>query len=505
MWLSTIGSVRLTGSRVRVQAKEWKYTFWCFVLVESMEIVSRFAFTRAWAARLLYLGFCFAACLDLAAQDSAANKRGNASYDRAADSHSFTVFMREGGWCWYQDPRAILHNGQVIIGAVQGNGSGDARIGVYDLVHDKPLGSFVAHDNFDRDDHNSPVFYPRPDGSVLTMYARHGREKTHYYRISDPSDYLRWGDERRIEYDGFLVAPRDRVTYMNLFPLSAERKLYCFFRGLEFNPCVVSSPDHGESWEDAKHFIRSEVEGRHRPYVRYAGNGVDRVHITFTDAHPRNYGNNIYYALFKGGKFYKADGTLIKDLDRGGPLRPSEADLVFRGSEEAVTGKHGASAPRSAWTSSIAFDDGGHPHLGYSYYLSNDDHRYRIASWDGRQWIDREVAFAGSCLYEAESSYTGLIALDPVDPSFVVISTDVHPTSGKGVGETHEIYRAKIDLRDDRNSIRWKAVTKKSPCRNIRPIILREGPQRVVLWNRGQFNTYTNYQLDTVGFVEEAP
>jgi hypothetical protein len=470
-----------------------------------MKISLASAFSKSRAVATFTLALALAVCVDAAGQDSAAaTKPGAASYDRAADSHPFTVFMREGGWCWYQDPRAIVHNGHLIIGAVEGTGTGAARIGVYDLVHDKSLGSVVAHDNFDRDDHNSPVFYPRPDGSVLAMYARHGREKTHYYRISDTSNYLRWGQEQRIDYSDFLVAPRDGVTYMNLFPMKAERKLYCFFRGLEFNPCVVSSSDQGETWEDAKHFIRSEVEGRHRPYVRYAGNGVDRVHLSFTDAHPRNYGNNIYYALFKEGEFFKADGTLIKNLDRDGPLRPSEADLVFRGSEMAVAGKHGASAPQSAWTSAIAFDKDGHPHLGYSYYLSNTDHRYRIASWDGRQWIDREVALAGSCLYEAESSYTGLIALDPVDPSFVVISTDIHPTSGSPLGGTHEIFRARVELGDDRDSIEWKAVTKNSPCRNIRPIILRDNQQRVVLWNRGQFKTYTNYQLDTVGFSESA-
>jgi hypothetical protein len=464
-----------------------------------------FAFGTSRSVVTYTLILALAICVEAAGQDSAAaTKRGTAAYDRAADSHPFTVFMREGGWCWYQDPRAIVHNGHLFIGAVEGTGNGDARIGVYDLVHDKPLGSVVVHDDFDRDDHNSPVFYPRPDGSVLTMYARHGKEKTHYFRISDTSDYLKWSPERRIDYGDFLVASRDRVTYMNLFPMSAEEKLYCFFRGLEFNPCVIFSPDHGETWEDAKHFIRSEVEGRHRPYVCYAGNGVDRVHLSFTDAHPRNYGNNIYYALFKGGEFFKADGTLIKGLDQDGPLRPSEADLVFRGSEIAVAGKHGASAPQSAWTSSIALDKDGHPHIGYSYYLSNTDHRYRIASWNGRRWIDREVALAGSCLYEAESSYTGLIALDPVDPSFVVISTDVDPSSGNSLAGTHEIFRARVGMDDDRDSINWKAVTTNSPCRNIRPVILRNDQQRVVLWNRGEFNTYTNYQLDTVGFIESA-
>jgi len=61
--------------------------------------------------------------------------------------------------------------------------------------------------------------------------------------------------------------------------------------------------------------------------------------------------------------------------------------------------------PFSAWTSSIAIDANGHPHIGYTLYLNNYDHRYRIASWDGEKWFDREVAFAGKHLYQRESRY----------------------------------------------------------------------------------------------------
>ncbi|WP_075608651.1 BNR-4 repeat-containing protein [Alteromonas pelagimontana] len=65
------------------------------------------------------------------------------------------------------------------------------------------------HPNFDRDDHNSPAFYVREDGSLLTVYARHSTENKHYYRISNTDNYLQWGPEQTIEHD-------DSVTYMNL-------------------------------------------------------------------------------------------------------------------------------------------------------------------------------------------------------------------------------------------------------------------------------------------------
>jgi hypothetical protein len=42
-----------------------------------------------------------------------------------------------------------------------------------------------------------------------------------------------------------------------------------------------------------------------------------------------------------------------------------------------------------------------------------------------------------------------------------------------------------------------------SPVRNIRPVIARDGNRRVLLWNRGNFDSYSSYQMDTVGVIEK--
>lgn len=407
----------------------------------------------------------------------------------------FKVFMTEGGWCWFQDPRAVIHDGKLFIGSVQGHGSGLALVGLYDLNAKRRLGDVVLHDNFDHDDHNAPVFYVRPDGSVLAVYTRHNRENCFYYRISDPENPLKWGEEVK-------VLTSSKVTYANLYEMKNEGRLYNFFRGIRFDPTFVTSADGGKTWSKDVHFIASELNGVHRPYARYVGNGEDTVHVSFTDAHPRKFGNSIYYTAFRDGKFWKANGAKIKDLQEDGPLAPSEAELVYRGSMTTVKPKGSESVPGAAWTSSISIDAQGYPHIAYTLYKSNIDHRYRLASWDGSQWIDREVACGGKCLYARESSYTGLIALDPVDPSVVVISTDVDPSTGEDLGANHEIYRAKVGLNDDIGTIKWQAVTQNSAVRNIRPIILRDGDRRVILWQRGQFVTFTSYDLATVGFIE---
>ena len=439
--------------------------------------------------------------LILTAHSLRAEPEASSVYDRSADRHDFTVFMEEGGWCWYQDPRVIARDGKLFIGAVRGNGNGEALVGVYDLKNAKTIGTAVMHPKFDRDDHNSPVFYVRPDGKILAVYARHGKDLYHRSRTCDPSDPLDWSDETRFERRS--SNEKDKVTYMNLYHLKDEDTLYNFFRFVEFNPSFVTSRDNGDSWSEPTHFFKSEADGRHRPYPRYASNGRDTVYISITDGHPRNFGNSLYYFEFRAGKFYRADGVFIKNLNTDGPLRPSEAELVYRGSMTQEKPEGFESVPNAAWTSSIAVDAGGHPHIAYSLYLSNDDHRYRLASWDGASWVDREVAYGGKCLYPRESSYTGLITLDPVDPTVVFISTDVHPTTGKDTGGLHEIYRARIEAGDDIHSTKWEPVTVNSPVRNIRPVIIHEKGKRVVLWNRGVFTSYIDYQLDTVGLIEK--
>lgn len=420
-----------------------------------------------------------------------------------SSKQAVTTFMEDGGWCWYQDPRAIIHNGRLFMGTVKGNGSGPALVGIYDLAEQKPLGTVLMQDQFDRDDHNAPVFYARPDGSVLATYAKHHRNPFHYSRISDPSDPLKWSEEFKHE----RTSPKqgDKVTYMNLYELKNEGKLYNFYRGINFNPSFVTSSDHGKTWTDPVHFFKNEVGGRHRPYARYVGNGVDTIGVSITDAHPRNYGNSLYYFEFRTGNFYNVDGTLIKNLKADGPLLPSETEKIYTGSETQKKPEGFESVPNAAWTSSVAFDSQGNPHIGYTLYLSNTDHRYRIASWNGRKWNDREVAFAGKCLYTKESSYTGLITLDPTDPTRVAISSDVDPNTGRDLGGKHEIYFAKVGAHDTVSSVRWKAVTSDSEYRNLRPILVSGEGYKVLIWLNGPWNTYIDYDVDVVGMVLERP
>lgn len=188
----------------------------------------------------------------------------------------------------------------------------------------------------------------------------------------------------------------------------------------------------------------------------------------------------------------------------------SEADRVFAGSGVVARGTQTKpmgyqSVPYSGWTSSIVQDKKGRPHIGYTLYLHNADSRFRLANWDGKRWNDREVAHAGKGLYLKESSYTGLIVMDPTSPTRVVISSDVDPATGQDKGGLHEVYTASIGPEDTIKNITWEAVTLDSKVRNLRPMYVVGEGYKVLLWLRGRFDNFTDYNLDVVGYVLERP
>jgi len=141
---------------------------------------------------------------------------GDAHNSSSRKTGEINVFARNGGWCWFQDPRAVIQNGKLIVGSVSGSGSsrGDVRVSVYDLSAEKDLGTYVLHAKLESDDHNAPAFYVRPDGRILAVYAYH-TSPAHYYRISEPGDPIHWGPEQSFEHP-------HSITYMNLYHDAAD-------------------------------------------------------------------------------------------------------------------------------------------------------------------------------------------------------------------------------------------------------------------------------------------
>jgi hypothetical protein len=427
------------------------------------------------------------------------------------------VVNDDGGWCWFEDERAIVVDGKLVAGTVATGYRDPARKGhievaVYDLdtgrrsVHTlhRPVSEADARQW--ADDHNSPAFLVRPDGRILAMFAKHGVDEKIHYRISkNPRDAAAW-QETRV----FAPSPASRVTYSNLHLLARENggkgRIYNFYRGFEnsFKPSWMWSDDHGETWTAGRVFIDVPTKVRHRPYVKYASDGRDTVHFAYTEGHPNVFDNSVYHLFYRRGNLHRSDGTVVRSLEEG-LKAPEEGTLVFQGDPQNV-----------AWISDLHIDAKGRPFLAFSVQKDSaglprgqggEDHRYFQSRWDGKAWSTREIAYGGSRLYPGEDDYTGNIALDPHDPDVVYISTDAHPATGKPLvskagGQRHyEIFRGRT-----RDGARWTwtPVTADSTSDNIRPVIpIWEGRRRAVLWLQGKMRTYADYDFSVVGIVEK--
>jgi hypothetical protein len=424
----------------------------------------------------------------------------------AAPAPSVIVLTEDGGWSWFESPRALFQGRRLIVGSVA-SGLGDpARRGdvnaiVYDLASSTTT-VVELHNQLELDDHDSAVFLARPDGRLLALYAKHGSENHFYYRVSQPNDPLNWAPEQT-----FVPSAATQLTYSNLFFLPGENnRIYDFYRGLDasFKPSYAYSDDMGETWTSGNVIIAVPSTQLQRPYVRYATNGTDTIHLIYTEAHPRDFDNSLYHIYYRGGMLYRSDGVAIRSIAQG-LADPAEGTRVFQGDAQHV-----------AWSVDAVLDSAERPAIVYSIQVGSaglpvgqggDDLRYRYARWDGQAWQDHALAYAGTRLYSGEDDYSGLVAIDPANPSVVYFSTNADPVSGAPLVSSadnsrhYEIFRGRTD--DGGATWTFTSVTRNSSADNLRPILpppAADG-QRALIWLRGQYRAYTDYQQQVVALL----
>lgn len=412
------------------------------------------------------------------------------------------VLDDDGSWCWFQEERAILHEGKLLVGSVSSGHRDAARRGdVNLLVHDVDSGTtrvVELHDRLQLDDHNAPALEVLSDGRVIAVYAGHGIDDLVRMRSSvDGDGFEEWGPERAHEQ---VMQQGNGVTYSNVFRLEAEGglrgRLYDFYRGEGWDPNAITSEDDGVSWSRPKRLLA----GAGRPYVRYASNGRDRIDFICTDQHPRSADNSVYHGFLRGGRIHKSTGLEFGLLGRV-PVQPHSLTVVFAGDPDNV-----------AWVSDLVLDAEDHPHAVFSVQKDGRglprgegglDCRYHYARFDGVRWHQHELAHAGRRLYPGEDDYTGLVVIDPADPARVFFSTDADPVTGAPLvsaadGERHyELFEGRTA--DGGATWTFRAITRDSVADNLRPIVPEpEGDLAYLLWMRGSYRTYQDFTQEVL-------
>ncbi len=445
----------------------------------------------------------------------------------AAPSPTPIVLKTNGGWCWFQDERAIVAGEKLFFGSVAGGdragvSAGDVVVTSRDLRTGQTE-STTLHARFQTDDHDVPALLALSDGRLLATYQSHGRTQgfigpdlMRWRRTLRPHDISAWTEERTLPVGG-------SVSYSNLFRLNAESgRILLFHRGVGFNPNYLVSTDDGATFTYGGRLLswprRPEHDPRFtgisggRPYLKYAQQGGDKIHFVATEDHPSSYDNSLYHAFIRGGQLHHSDGRVIGPLSRTAETatRPTDLTCVYRGDVDHV-----------AWMCDVHLDRDGRPRVVFSVQRggaagrgkrnnSTDgmDLRYHHARWDGAAWQVHEIAHAGTRLYAGEDDYSGLAAIDPQQPDTVFISTNADPKTGAPLisatdGRRHwEIFRGESS--DLGRTWEWTAITRDSTADNLRPIIpiwSEAGGRRIVLWLRGTYRKYTDYDLDVVGLL----
>ncbi|MCA8973769.1 MAG: BNR-4 repeat-containing protein, partial [Planctomycetes bacterium] len=409
------------------------------------------------------------------------------------------AFADNGAWCWFEDNRAVIDplRGRLLVGSV-GDSSGlggTARSGDIDLnwldLTEGRFGSFELHNQLEGDDHDSPAFLVRPDGHYLTLYCRHGGDNLTRYRIStQPGDPTAWSPLANYTHGA-------GVTYSNVYHLRETGRTYDFCRAVNFDPNVIWSDDDGATWSGAGKLL-TEGGGSDRPYARYASDDRRRVHVLTTNRHPRNYDNSIYHGYVENDQLHRSDGTVIDgNIFDGSGRPPSQLTPVF------TTGTVvGGVTMRRGWTIDLEADDGDTVRALFQMRAndSNADHRLFFGRFDGTSWRTHEVCRLGSYLYAAEDDYTGLAALHPDRTDTIYVSTPIDPRSGSTTAH-YEIYLGTTANQGANWS--WTAVTANSSVDNLRPIVPAWDAQHTaLLWLRGNYYSYTSFDLAVVGRIE---
>ncbi len=397
-------------------------------------------------------------------------------------------FSEDGAWCWFSDPRAVYFEGRhKRTYAAWMDIRGNVIIGFYDH-NEKITKSEIIHENFEVDDHDNPSIFIDNEGFLFVFYSKHSkREPIYLLKSFEPEEISSWEPVHQLALNDTIQYTRysNTYTYTNIQQLAnEENRLYLFWRGADFKPNFSTSDDNGKSWTTGKIMVLPErIYRDRRPYMKISSNHRNTIHFAFTDGHPGNEpANSIYYAKYKDGTLYKANGDEImkwQDL----PLNPTEADIVY---DATLTNE-------KAWIWDVAEDKSQNPVMVYVRFPNDTIHEYYYAIWNNNQWKNYKLIDSGTWFPEntdrpqREPNYSGGIVLDHENPFIVYLSRQK-----EGIFEIE-----RWETPDKGKTWKILEITNHSKQNNVRPFVIRnynEQDSLRILWmNIRKYTHYTDY------------
>lgn len=421
------------------------------------------------------------------------------------------VLASDGAWTWYNDPRALFHNGTLYAGYVR-NADGRAALTAY-TPGTGVATSLWSSSWVQADDHNNPALLPLEDGRLLALHARHSTEAKFYARVSTSTNPVASGDWAAEA--AFTNAAT--VSYQNPYRLATEPgRIFNFMRCINYNPTVTYSTNNGASWSGTTNLIRTGT-GSIRPYVKYTSDYTNRIDFLYTDGHPRDLTNSLYHAFYSNGAIRTTDGAVLKPWTNLPLLHDSgeRGSVIYQYSTAAQTNPNVHIPTGRAWCWETVLDSNSWPVCVFTVQRDqvmgtnwSDDRIYYYRAWwtpaDG--WQKRFIAQAGRPLYTAEDDYAGGIALDPARPGTVYLSSnagdpfDVTQTTNVPLrtDSRYRLYRG--ETTNNGLTFAWTLLSPEgAPNDYLRPYVPRfRGTNDAIVCFRGSYSTYTSYSAEVL-------
>jgi hypothetical protein len=428
-------------------------------------------------------------------------------------------FNDNGGWNWHMDERAIVDAkaNKLIIGSVASGGTrnGYVEAVTYDLATGtkklNTLGTALASNV---DDHNSASFVIRPDGKYVALWSSHRTDCFTRFSIFNGTS---WSAEATFDW-GPLGCPwpgaaTNLVTYAN--PWYMGSTIFAAFRSVDTSPAFITSTNDGQSWGYYGRLTSSKQVGYVAGYYKYWGNNTDRIDFCGTEAHPRDFDNNLWHGYVKGGQVFDSAGNVIDSSLKDTDSTTTNSKDISAFTQVFKTGSTlGPTALNHAWNlDMVRYDDGTIAILGqaravgtcgteagYGNTNCDPDKRLLYFRYDGTSWKGSYLVKAGPKLYSTEEDYTGAGALHPDDPHTLFISSTFDPRDDTTQTPKREIYQGTTC--DNGATWQWTPITRSSTVDNIRPIVPKwDSKHTALVWMKGTYTTAQSYSMQLVGLI----